>query len=187
MCQVWCKVLGTQTWMRLRATVTRGQSVLACDATQSDKMSGRNLGKWLREGSPAWESRAHSGLGRGSTYGTEGTGFLWISLSCFLSLLLSSIIEKLGRLQMWKLYIIRKTLPHLSISLNFYLLVRLCFAIFQNPYTNHFPSFSFPLFLSALLSFNFPIPGESWEYLGCFYFVHLAMEKPEHSLEFNFE
>lgn len=132
-------------------------------------------GRAAQPGSPG-----HSGLGRGCTYGTKGVGFLWIPVSCFLSLLLSSIILKMGSLHMWKSYIIRKTLPtHLSP----FIFISWLEYVLQFSRI-HIPII--PLFLVISIVPLWPLisllpPPMREFYSSCY------MDTPEHSLEFNFE
>lgn len=74
--------------------------MLACDASQIQH-SGRKLDKW------PWSGRAaqpggpgNSALGMGFAWGTEAVGLLSVLVFCFLPLLWSTSISKMGSLYM---------------------------------------------------------------------------------------
>lgn len=66
--------------------------MLACDANQIDKTLIEN---WINGLGPG-----NSALGKGFAWGSEGIGLLSVLVSCFLPLLRSASISKMGSLYM---------------------------------------------------------------------------------------
>lgn len=119
---------------------------------QQIEHSDRKLDKW------PWSGRAaqpggpgNSALGKGFAWGTEGVGLLSVLVSRFLPFYGALASQK------WAVFICENYIRNYErnsappSSLSSFLALRTCSTLFQNLYTNDFPSSSFALLLRALI------------------------------------